>query len=206
MESSVKKRKTVTDFFSPLQKRIKTPQQKGMLLSTPVPGLNLYKDFVSLEEEKSILTFLNSEKCTWRTDLSRKTMHFGGQYCLMPPKEALISQDSISPGPPTSTSRPQVQTVQAPSMPSEFSWLIQRMVSYGIYPTSRTPQYCIVNCYSGSLGISAHTENFSFSQPVVGLSLLSSCPIRFHEMVEPFDGSVRSGKARLARRTGRKVD
>ena len=41
---------------------------------------------------------------------------------------------------------------------------------------------------------------------MVGLSLLSTCPIRFHELVEPYDGSVRSGKAGKAKKTGRVVD
>ena len=40
----------------------------------------------------------------------------------------------------------------------------------------------------------------------MGLSLLSACPIRFHELSEPYDGSVRSGKAGKARKTGNVVD
>ncbi|KAL8690640.1 MAG: hypothetical protein Q9218_003954 [Villophora microphyllina] len=75
-----------------------------------------------------------------------------------------------------------------------------------VYEDCQRPQYCIVNEYTGNLGISAHTENFQFAEPVVGLSLSSSCPIRFHELAEPFDGSVRSGKAAKACKTGRVVD
>lgn len=80
------------------------------------------------------------------------------------------------------------------------------MVDADVFPSSQRPQYCIVNEYTGNLGISAHTESFKFGEPVVGLSLLSACPIRFHELTEPFDGSVRSGKAGKAEKTGRKVD
>ena len=80
------------------------------------------------------------------------------------------------------------------------------MVDEHIFPHNQIPQYCIVNEYTHNLGISAHTENFQFGEPVVGLSLLSACPIRFHELTEPFDGSVRSGKAGKAEKTGRKVD
>ena len=80
------------------------------------------------------------------------------------------------------------------------------MVEAQIFPDNQRPQYCIVNEYTQSLGISAHTENFQFGEPIVGLSLLSACPIRFHELTEPYDGSVRSGKAGKAERTGRKVD
>ena len=80
------------------------------------------------------------------------------------------------------------------------------MVDEKIFPGNQRPQYCIVNEYTDNLGISAHTENFQFGEPVVGLSLLSACPIRFHELTKRSDGSVRSGKAGKAEKTGRKVD
>ena len=80
------------------------------------------------------------------------------------------------------------------------------MVDENIFLGNQRPQYCIVNEYTANLGISAHTENFQFGEPVVGLSLLSACPIRFHELTKPFDGSVRSGEAGKAEKTGIKVD
>ena len=159
-----------------------------------VPGLTLIDEFITATEERVILDFLNDPaKCTWRTDLSRRTMHFGGTYCLMQSKTT-NSQDS----------KPQI--LQAPEMPEELSWLIQRFVDRGVYPDKQRPQYCIVNEYTGDLGISAHTENFQFGEPVVGLSLLSPCSIRFTELTRPFDGSVRSGKAGKAEKTGSKID
>ena len=207
MQPPIKKRKAINDFFIPIAKSHKTsnvPVRIGSSCDnneavlgpqkTPVPGLTIYHDFISPAEEASLLAFLNDpSKCTWRTDLSRRTMHFGGSYCLMPSKAS-------SPSP----TKPQI--LQAPSIPNELNWILQRMVDNGIFPPNQKPQYCIVNEYTGSLGISAHTENFQFSEPVVGLSLLSACPIRFHELLEPYDGSVRSGKAGKARKTGRVVD
>ncbi|MCJ1231620.1 hypothetical protein MMC12_008299, partial [Toensbergia leucococca] len=205
MDLETRKRKVLTDFFHPSPKSMKTSSAPPSSLEQAVPGLSLYKNFVTPEEESSILNFLNSKKCTWRTDLSRKTMHFGGEYCLMPPK--------ITTGLPKSTDVKQgteivikPQIIQAPPMPEELSWLIQRMTEQGIYAKDQVPQYCIVNHYTGSLGISAHTENFSFSEPVVGLSLLSPCSMRFHELVSPDGGSVRSGKAQDAKKTGRWKD
>ena len=207
MQPPIKKRKAINDFFIPIAKSHKTsnvPVHIGSSCDnneavlgpqkTPVPGLTIYHDFISPAEEASLLAFLNDpSKCTWRTDLSRRTMHFGGSYCLMPSKAS-------SPSP----TKPQI--LQAPSIPNELNWILQRMVDNGIFPPNQKPQYCIVNEYTGSLGISAHTENFQFSEPVVGLSLLSTCPIRFHELLEPYDGSVRSGKAGKARKTGRVAD
>ncbi|KAI4250140.1 MAG: hypothetical protein L6R40_000312 [Gallowayella cf. fulva] len=198
------KRKAIDDFFLPSKDCGKSLTQvchpvdslndSRIPKNTPVPGLSVYDDFIDAMEEKKILSFLNDPTlCDWRTDLSRRTMHFGGTYCLMP-------QRTAGPAPP----KPAV--LQAPPMPQELCWLIQRMVDSDVYQEGHRPQYCIVNEYTGSLGISAHTENFEFGEPVVGLSLLSSCPIRFHELVEPFDGSVRSGKAAQAQKTGRVVD
>ena len=209
--SASKKRQVIDDYFNSTAKRHcqfqclsmaarndRLPKEPEKIVpglrTTSVPGLTILEDFITVSEEQEILKLLNDPtKCTWRTDLSRRTMHFGGTYCLMPPKTT-ISQNA----------KPQV--VQAPSMPEELSWLLQRFVDLGVFPDKKRPQYCIVNEYTGNLGISAHTENFQFAEPVVGLSLLSSCPIRFHELTNPFDGSVRSGKAGKAERTRATVD
>lgn len=208
MEQPSKKRKAINEFFKPTSKRpsaehILCPPQSGseeeakpVLIhkQMPVPGLSMLPSFIKPAEEQSIINFLNdSSVCNWRTDLSRRTMHFEGTYCLMPPKSDTSAK-----------AKPEI--LQAPPMPQELEWLIQRMVDADVFPNSQRPQYCIVNEYTGNLGISAHTENFKFGEPVVGLSLLSACPIRFHELTEPFDGSVRSGKAGKAEKTGRKVD
>ncbi|KAL8920872.1 MAG: hypothetical protein Q9208_006044 [Pyrenodesmia sp. 3 TL-2023] len=201
------KRKAINDFFLPAKKKstalasldsrevtdgTNAPRLEAQ--ETAVPGLSLYRDFVTPTEEAGILGFLNdSSKCAWRTDLSRRTMHFGGTYCVMPPKNDAPKQ-----------AKPQV--LQAPDMPQKFQWLIQRFVDTNVCKKDQKPQFCIVNEYTGNLGISAHTENFQFGEPVVGLSLLSACPIRFHELTEAFNGSVRSGQAPRANKTGRMVD
>lgn len=208
MEQSNKKRKVIDDFFKPISKRpssepVSLAPQHGLeeipthaltTKETPVPGLTLLLNFIKPAEEQSILSFLNdSSQCTWRTDLSRRTMHFGGTYCVMPSKSDVPTK-----------SKPEI--TQALPMPQELEWLVQRMVDALVFPDKQRPQYCIVNEYTGNLGISAHTENFQFQEPVVGLSLLSACQIRFQELTESFDGSVRSGKAGKAEKTGRKVD
>ena len=203
------KRKNIGDYFLPITKR-QTPNTAPPCLNplatvtrtgdggfqpgtaTSVPDLTLHKAFVSPTEEQEVLAYLNdASQCTWRSDLSRRTMHFGGTYCLMPTKSDLNSDAT-----------PKI--LQAPAMPRAFDWLIQRMVDAQVFSTDHRPQYCIVNEYTGNLGISAHTENFQFGEPVVGLSLLSPCSIRFHELIKPYDGSVRSGKAGKAEKTGQR--
>lgn len=199
----LKKRSVPQDFFSPASKRVapgcqsspKTKSATALTDPAEVPGLRIIPDFITPEEQQSILDYLNSDACTWRTDLSRRTMHFGGQYCLY---SRPIKGEPAQPP----------KTLEAPPLPESLSWLIDRFIGAGIYTEigHKRPEYVIVNEYLNKQGISAHTENFSFHSPVLGLSLGSTDVIRFRELAEAFDGSVRSGKAGRAPRTGKVVD
>lgn len=178
------------DFFQPISARQKSVSSDQEPLKASVPGLEIIKDFVDTAEQAQLLSFLDSPACcTWRHDLSRRSMHFGGTYCI-------YNRDP--------TAKPEIR--QAPPMPPAFDWLFARMVDRGIFKPEALPTYCIVNEYREDQGISAHTENFSFDEPVVGLSLLARCPMRFREMETRYDGSVRSGKAGKAPRTGQVMD
>ena len=159
-----------------------------------VPGLSMLESFVTAEEEASILDFLDSQK--WRTDLARRTMHFGGTYCLMPPRNA-------SPGTRKKTEQ---NIITAPAMPPELGFVIDRMVEHGLYLKGALPEFCIVNEYLPGQGISAHVENFRFGEPVCSLTLAGADSMRFHELEAANDGSVRSGKAAAAPRTGTRRD
>ncbi|GAM84036.1 hypothetical protein ANO11243_020270 [Dothideomycetidae sp. 11243] len=157
-------------------------------------GLSIIHGFVSEDEELAILSFL--EEQAWRTDLSRRSLHFGGTYCVMPPRDS-------SPG----TRRRIEQTIiTAPSMPAELEFVLQRMVDRGLYVDSARPAYCIVNEYRPGQGISAHVENFRFGEPVCALTLAGCDTMRFHQLQKPHDGSVRSGKAASAPRSGKRQD
>lgn len=191
------KQRDLRSFFTPLggsahDKRspVAPSRAQQSAQSTSVPGLSLLPAFIPRDMEHFLLAYLDAQP--WRTDLSRRTMHFGGTYCLMP-----------APG-SDPDAHPEVLT--APPIPPAFDDLMRLFVSAGIYPERDLPQYCIVNEYRAAQGISAHVENFTFGEPVCSLSLGDTCPMRFHELVRANDGSVRSGKARVAERTGRRVD
>lgn len=153
MESPSKKRKTITDFYSHFPSAARSSPSIFAPIQTAVPGLTLLKNFVTATEETKILAFLNSERCTWRTDLSRKTIHFGGEYCLMPPRgpepkakrRRSGDAEGLCPDPEAPPiKKPKPQILQAPDMPAELDWLIQRMIDCGIYKEDKKPQYCIV--------------------------------------------------------------
>ncbi|KAF4555160.1 Hypothetical protein D9617_3g022320 [Elsinoe fawcettii] len=198
------KRGSLDSFFLPSTKKhrldtaraqngIKVEELKETSLRSP-PGLSILKSFITPTEEKSLLSYLDAQK--WRTDLSRRTMHFGGTFCLMPPKNA------------TPEERKQIKQtiIEAPKMTAELNFLVNRMVDAGLYSQDSRPEYCIVNEYLPGQGISSHVENFRFAEPVCSLTLAGSDTMRFHELEAAHDGSVRSGKASSAPRTGRRED
>lgn len=197
------KRKTLHDYFGHHDGRLtKKPATCGdaievrsqtKIFEQPL-GLSLIPMFVTAPEETSLLQFLDGQQ--WRTDLARRTMHYGGTYCLMPPRDAA----------PDIRKKIEETIITAPNMPPELEFVIQRMIDQGLYSADQRPEYCIVNEYLPGQGISAHVENFRFDEPVCSLTLAGADTMRFHELVAANDGSVRSGKASAAPRTGNKRD
>ncbi|KAK6423930.1 hypothetical protein LTR95_016469 [Oleoguttula sp. CCFEE 5521] len=159
-----------------------------------LPSLSTVPGFLTTSEEASLLAFLDRQ--SWRTDLARRCIHYGGTYCLMPPRSAS----------PSTKKKIESQIFTADPLPPELGFVVDRMVDAGMYSADARPEFCIVNEYAPGHGISAHVENFRFGEPVVGLTLGQADTMRFHELVEEDDGSVRSGLAGKAKRTGRKVD
>lgn len=190
-------KENISDSFSSHESRpLPVSSEQG---STSVPGLSLHEAFVTPTEEIVLLDFLNdTARCTWRNDLSRRSMHFGGTYCLF--DASTFSKETGT------TKAPKPKVLEAPMMPPELDFLLDRFSDQGIFAPGQRPQYCIVNEYHGNLGISPHVENFSFGEPVVGLSLLGDVDMRFIELSKPDGGSVRSGKAAKAEKTGKVQD
>jgi len=58
----------------------------SMTLQSLPPGLSLLRDFITPDEERMLLTYLARQE--WRTDLRRRTIHYGGTYCKLPPRVA----------------------------------------------------------------------------------------------------------------------
>jgi alkylated DNA repair dioxygenase AlkB len=191
-----KKRKCINDFFASttVKKRLKAEQNADTTRPSSVPGLRIIKDFVTEAEEQQLLHFLDAQH--WRTDLSRRCMHYGGTYCLMPPRAAT----------PAERKAIESNIIDAPPIPAGIDFIVMRMLERGLYTFERKPEYCIVNEYRDNHGISAHVENFRFGSPVCGLTLSQGDFMRFHELIQADDGSVRSGKAGQAKKTGRRLD
>lgn len=194
--STIKKRKTLDDYF------LNKPSKQSKTSNVPklprehesIPGLRILTDFVTAEEEQGLLTFLDQQE--WRTDLARRVIHYGGTYCLMPPRTA------------TAEERKRIENtiLTAHPMPNQLDFIVSRMIGHGLYTNANRPEYCIVNEYKDRQGISAHVENFRFISPVCAVTLSQGDWMRFHELTKADDGSVRSGKASKAEKTGRVKD
>lgn len=138
------KRKTLHDYFqsqSPCQsapKRtlyaLKCPISTATTTTSPnLPvGLSIIPDFVTTAEQATLVSFLEAE--TWRTDLSRRTIHYGGTYCLMPPKAASVAERAAI----------SKRTITAQSIPNSLRWVIDRMIATDLYPAGLPPRFCIV--------------------------------------------------------------
>lgn len=186
-------KKSINDYFHPYTSQKKPAQTSSSRASEP-KGLTVHNSFITLEEEVELLLFLDAQP--WRTDLSRRTMHFGGTYCLMPPRDAS----------PSTRKKIEQTILDAPDIPAELAFLVDRMTEQGLYLAGGKPQYCIVNEYRPGQGISAHVENFRFGEPVCSLTLAGADSMRFHQLAGAHDGSVRTGKAATAPKTGKRVD
>lgn len=189
-------RKRISDYFQPYPTVSSVVSGSAPVgkQTCSVPGLSILNAFITKEEEAELVSFLDAQQ--WRTDLSRRTMHYGGTYCLMPPRDA----------PPDVRRAIERNIISAPQIPDELSFLLDRMTEQGLFTLDSRPEYCIVNEYHPGQGISAHVENFRFGEPVCSLTLAGADDMRFHQLNEAHDGSVRSGKASVAPRTGRKTD
>lgn len=194
---STGRKRTIADFFvstrPPKSAKVIKPEFQVQRVKS-IPGLEIHTEFICANEEEAILIFLDTQE--WRTDLVRRVIHYGGTYCCMPPPTATFEERQ----------RIERTILRARPMPSEFDFLIDRLIGRKLYTKASVPEYCIVNEYREAQGISAHVENFRFKSPVCGLTLCAGDWMRFHELVKPDDGSVRSGKAGQAERTGIKRD
>lgn len=125
---------------------------KGSFLG--VSGLSLTQDFITPEEEQSLLDALDNEP--WNTKLSRRTQHYGYEYNYSD-KEA---------------------KKEAPPIPEYCGYLIDRMLEQGIL--KERPDQMIVNEYKPGQGIAPHVDHVKFfADGIASISLGSDVMMDF---------------------------
>jgi len=116
-----------------------------------INGLKVIKDFISQDEETALIHHIDSEP--WDTSMKRRIQQYGHEYII---KKKKLSQEI----------RP---------LPSWSQSILEKL--NGFFP--KTPEQIIVNEYLPGQGISKHIDSPMFDEPVVSLSLLSSCVMNF---------------------------
>lgn len=125
-----------------------------------VSGLSLTNDFITPEEEQSLLELLDKEP--WNTNLSRRTQHYGYEYNYND-KEA---------------------KKEAPPIPEYCNYLVERMLEQGIL--KQRPDQMIVNEYKPGQGIAPHIDHVKyFADGIASISLGSDTVMDFIDTTNP---------------------
>ena len=132
-----------------------------MTENTSIPGLTLLPNFITEEEEQSLLTTIDNEN--WDTTLRRRVQHYGYRYDYR--KRSANNESYLGPMPEWATS------------------LCKKVAEIGVFP--KTPQQLIINEYVTTQGISWHTDAATFG-PVIGtLSLLETWEMELSRSYKP---------------------
>ncbi|KAJ3034659.1 hypothetical protein HDV00_004798 [Rhizophlyctis rosea] len=154
-------------------------------LADKFPGLSYCPSFLTPSEQSTVLAYLDT--LPWRTDLQRRTMHFGGTYCY--------SHHTLN--------RPRSPP---PTIPNALSFITTRLIDLNVYPLSNPPTELTINEYIDAQGISPHIDKLHFGPTICAVSLGSASTIRFLELdLQPNERPIER-KNNTAKRTGRSVE
>lgn len=122
-----------------------------------IPGLFLVEDFITKEEETTLMTNINDPtEMPWNTSLKRRTKHYGGLYNY---KSKSLSHQSGS--------------ASAEAIPAWCDAILDKLAQFNF-------DQLIINEYVPGQGISAHTDHIRDFGPVIAsLSLNSACVMKF---------------------------
>ena len=151
-------------------------------------GLYYYPSFISYEEEKALLNFIStlefSKVVIFEQEAKRTVAHFGYKYHY--------DTATLVPGDP---------------FPSILQDLSNKCADLAKIPQNEIVQ-CLISYYPEGAPIGWHRDKFMFGPKVFGISLLSSCKMRFQlkendkryvfeQVLEPCSLYILSGKARF---------
>ena len=128
-----------------MRNQIELFQKKGI----EIPGATYLRDFISLEEEREVISQI--EQGTWTHEFARRRQHYGIGYG---------QQGRVEPSP----------------LPVWIDTIARRIVGARFF--SRMPVQALVNEYLPGQGISAHKDYQPFDE-VASLSLASGCLMEF---------------------------
>lgn len=121
---------------------------------SPINGLNYIDNFVSEEEEATLMEHIDASP--WDTTLKRRTQHYGSKY-------SYTKGDVAQPAPP---------------IPEWCNFLMDRLMEQDIIQVR--PDQLIINEYQPGQGIGPHVDSVaSFADGIVSISLGSNIMMDF---------------------------
>ena len=125
-----------------------------------VPGLKIWKEFLTPGEQAECVKQVDDAKDMWREDLRRRVQHYGWLYDY---KAKAITSD-----------------MQVGPLPEWLQRLSQRLYNEtGLF--DKVPEQVIVNEYEPGQGIATHTDHPGFGPTVCTISLLDDWEMDFSE-------------------------
>lgn len=150
-------------------------------------GLFYYPNFITLVEEKELLNFITtlefSKVIIFNQEAKRTVAHFGYIYDY--------DNATLTPG---------------IAFPAILQKLSNKCADWAKIPYNKIVQ-CIISHYPIDAPIGWHRDKFMFGPKIIGVSLLSSCMMRFQlkendiryiyeQQLDPCSAYILSGKAR----------
>lgn len=149
-----------------------------------IPGLYYYSNFLSAEEEKTLLDFLDKEEVWFsvsRSANARQVLHYGYVYNY-------ASHGKLE---------------KAPEFPAPVQWLKQKILEKHPLASEFCLDQCIVNKYQPGQGIASHTDSPLFKNFICCVTIGSGASMDFSKngetkslFVEPRSLYIMSDEAR----------
>lgn len=135
----------------------------GALFKEMLPGLYLYRDFITDSEEQTLLDYIDAQE--WTTSLKRRVQHYGYRYENISSKAGFAKSKAI----------------EAAAIDAELANLRDSVASFlnGNHELEVNFNQCIVNEYTRNQGIGGHVDHVSFGPVVVSVSLGADCEFVF---------------------------
>ncbi|AYV87001.1 MAG: hypothetical protein Sylvanvirus18_4 [Sylvanvirus sp.] len=118
-------------------------------------GLEGYENFVTREEEVSILKFIETQRWSMKR-YNRKTMFFGHE--------------------------PYIPISQCSTIPQELCFLVNRLIERGLFTKEDPPTSVSIQEYVDNQGIGAHVDKLQYGPVIAVISIGNACSIEFQEL------------------------
>lgn len=142
----------------------KTNKEMSIDLALSIHGLELFFEFITLEEEKQLLK--NIDDNIWLNDLSRRVQHYGYKYDY----RARKIDNSFYLG----------------ELPQWLNEIALKLYRYKLIDF--LPDQAIINEYEPGQGIASHIDcEPCFGDTIISLSLGSTCVMNFSKEVNSLD-------------------